>query len=118
MSENRPRGREKNVTGQGKDIKRRGEGLGTGPVGSSRNDSSNDGENVTRSGGGISKIIVMLLVLLLGGGGGIGSLLFGGGTQGTSSNTGTGGSGIESLFGNLSGGNVSAGWVTKLLQKI
>ena len=32
--ENRPRGREKNVSGQGKDIYKRGEGLGTGPVGS------------------------------------------------------------------------------------
>ena len=30
---NRPRGREKNVTGVGKDIYKRGEGLGTGPVG-------------------------------------------------------------------------------------
>ena len=32
--DNRPKGREKNVTGQGKDIYKRGEGLGTGPVGS------------------------------------------------------------------------------------
>ena len=29
----RPRGRQKNITGQGKDVKRRGSGLGTGPVG-------------------------------------------------------------------------------------
>ena len=27
------RGRQQNVTGQGKSVKRRGEGLGTGPVG-------------------------------------------------------------------------------------
>ena len=33
MAVNRPRGRERNVTGSGKDIKRRGSGLGTGPVG-------------------------------------------------------------------------------------
>jgi len=33
MAANRPRGRQKNVTGQGKSIKRRGAGLGTGPVG-------------------------------------------------------------------------------------
>ena len=32
--DNRPRGREKNVTGVGKDIYKRGQGLGTGPVGS------------------------------------------------------------------------------------
>ena len=32
--ENRPRGRERDVSGQGKDIYKRGEGLGTGPVGS------------------------------------------------------------------------------------
>ena len=31
----RPRGREKNVTGQGTGLKKRGDGLGTGPVGSS-----------------------------------------------------------------------------------
>ena len=30
-----PRGRKKNVSGEGKDIYKRGEGLGTGPVGSS-----------------------------------------------------------------------------------
>ena len=35
MAANRPRGRQRNVTGPGKDIKRRGSGLGTGPVGSS-----------------------------------------------------------------------------------
>ena len=33
MSENRPRGREKHVTGPGKTVEKRGEGLGTGPVG-------------------------------------------------------------------------------------
>ena len=35
MAVNRPRGRQKNVSGQGKGVKRRGSGLGTGPVGSS-----------------------------------------------------------------------------------
>ncbi|MBR6770924.1 MAG: hypothetical protein IKM28_06755 [Lachnospiraceae bacterium] len=33
MDENRPRGRQRKVTGEGKEIKRRGPGLGTGPVG-------------------------------------------------------------------------------------
>ena len=29
----RPQGRQKNITGQGKSLERRGSGLGTGPVG-------------------------------------------------------------------------------------
>ena len=33
MENNRPRGREKNVTGPGKGVHKRGSGLGTGPVG-------------------------------------------------------------------------------------
>lgn len=128
MAENRPRGRQRNVTGQGKQIKRRGAGLGTGPVGTSggyqgRRDNENSGNvrgNVTRSGGGFSKIIVLLLVLLLGGGGGIGSLLLGGNenTPSTSGNyqTTVENSGysqypdMSSIFGNLGGGSVSSGW--------
>lgn len=46
MDRNRPRGREKNVTGQGTGLGRRGSGLGTGPVGSS------DGYGGRGSGGG------------------------------------------------------------------
>ena len=89
MANNRPRGRERNITGQGKSIKRRGSGLGTGPVGrtdstpvsSSVNTSEYSGRRVRSSGssgGGLSKIIILLLVLLLGGGGGLGSMLSGG----------------------------------------
>ena len=33
MEHQRPRGREKHVTGPGKTVQKRGEGLGTGPVG-------------------------------------------------------------------------------------
>ena len=33
MEQNRPRGREKNVSGPGKTVRKRGDGLGTGPVG-------------------------------------------------------------------------------------
>ena len=33
MEHNRPRGREKHVTGPGKTVEKRGEGLGAGPVG-------------------------------------------------------------------------------------
>lgn len=84
----------------------------------------NRGSNTTRSGGGgMLKLIILALVILLGGGGGVGSLL--------SSNPGnvipqtqnsqqtvqqSGGQGgtqyidLSSLYGNLSGGNVSGGW--------
>ncbi|MBQ8597167.1 MAG: peptidase C11 [Lachnospiraceae bacterium] len=90
MANNRPRGREKNITGQGKSIKRRGSGLGTGPVGtpasaSGSSSGQSSGHSARRvrsgggsSGGGLSKIIILLLILVLGGGGGLGSMLSGG----------------------------------------
>lgn len=88
---NGPRGREKNITGPGKGVERRGEGLGTGPVGhsngyeakkqttqnsrgfytSSTSTSSNTGRAKS---GGLLKIIIVL-VILLGGGGGIAGIL-------------------------------------------
>ena len=134
MAGNRPRGREKNISGAGKSVHRRGGGLGTGPVGSSggyggrqgsnkRLDTSfSDGGNVTRSGGGMMKFIIIALVLLLGGGSGVGSLLSSnpaevitqtGQQQTTQQSSGQGGSSyidLSSLYGNLSGGNVSSGW--------
>ncbi|MBE5892876.1 MAG: peptidase C11 [Lachnospiraceae bacterium] len=99
MAQNRPRGRQRNVTGQGKSVKRRGAGLGTGPVGSSGGYAGRPGSSSglgggdlggtgsslgrprgvrgVRSGGsgGMLKLIIIALVVLLGGGGGIGSLL-------------------------------------------
>lgn len=95
MAFNRPRGRQKNVTGKGSSIKRRGSGLGTGPVGGAGRGSGIGGSfpgsrpesngsapvggsnrNVTRSGNsGMIKLIVLVLVLLLGGGGGLTGLL-------------------------------------------
>ncbi len=129
MTPNRPRGREKNISGQGKDIKRRGSGLGSGQVGSrpagrpgtsSSHASSGSGRTVTRSGGGLSKIIMLLLVLLLGGGGGLGAFLGGGESLPSSSydppvqqqTQGSLPSSIDltSLLGNLGGGSISAGW--------
>ncbi len=109
---NRPRGRQKNITGQGKDIRRRGAGLGTGPVGASgrtpvSGGTGTSGRPVSRSGSGGSKLILILIALLLGGGGGVGSLLFGnsdGGGSMAQSGTGT------SVYGNLGGGSVSSGW--------
>ncbi len=115
MAQNRPRGREKNVTGQGNKIKRRGSGLGTGPVGTSYQSSSGGGTggsggNVTRSGGGGLKTIIILVIALLCGGGGLGGMtglfgnLFGGGSSSG------GGNMIGSLLSNFTSGNVSSGW--------
>ena len=98
MASIRPRGRQKNVTGTGKGVKRRGSGLGTGPVGGSGRGQGVTGgasrpgtgsfrptgtssSNVTRSGGGMSKLIVLILVLLLGGGGGLTTMLGGSGSS-------------------------------------
>ena len=90
--ENRPRGRETHITGQGKDIYKRGEGLGTGPVGKTggyqgrpgtTGSGSSSGGQTQRAGGGRSPLllIVILAVVLLGGGGaGLSSLLGGGGS--------------------------------------
>lgn len=100
MNNNRPRGREKNVSGSGRTVQKRGSGLGTGPVGNaggysergkgqSSGGPSGSGSHGkrrpsgsgtrgagTRGGGGL-KLIVLLAVLLLGGGGGL-TALFGG----------------------------------------
>ena len=87
---NRPRGRQKNVlSGSGK-VEKRGEGLGTGPVGNRKTGGVNGaggsaGGRVrgSASGGKISlgKIILIIAVLLLGGGGAGAGLL---GTMGGS----------------------------------
>ena len=87
MADNRPRSREKRVTGQSAGVHRRGEGLGTGPVGSgsrpSGGSSGGSSGGPKRSGGGRSPmgIIIGLLVLLLGGGGGAMTMLNGGGSD-------------------------------------
>ena len=115
---NRPKGRQRNITGQGKDIKRRGAGLGSGPVGGAgripQNSSGGSRRgNTTRSGGGLGggKLILVLLMLLLGGGSGIGGLLSGGGSSTTSSSQNdTQNSYYEYIMGNLGSGSVSAGW--------
>ena len=115
---NRPRGRQRNITDQGKDIRRRGAGLGSGPVGAAGRTPGNSSGgarrgNVTRSGGGMGggKLIFLLLVLLLGGGSGIGGLLSGGESSiPSSSQNNTTNSYYEYFMGNLGGGSVSAGW--------
>jgi len=131
MAPNRPRSRQRNVTGAGKAVKRRGSGLGTGSVGGSGRGQGVTGSsfgtsrpsgrshgNVTRS-GGMSKLIVLLLVLLLGGGGGLTTLLGGSGESYMPDYTPQGNQSYDqqlpsidlgSLLGNLGGGSVSTGW--------
>lgn len=97
MAVNRPRSRQRNVTGSGKSIHRRGSGLGTGPVGNAggyqkrpgggnrpmgnEGGTSGSGYGVrgnragSKGGGGFTKFIILALVLLLGGGGGVSTLL-------------------------------------------
>ena len=90
MENSRPRGRERNVNGPGKTVQKRGDGLGTGPVGSADGyrDRRQSGGRAqvqggrreqghppgmrsagTKSGSGM-KLIILVLILLLGGGGG------------------------------------------------
>ena len=113
MATDRPRGRVKNVTNNSKGVKKRGEGLGTGPVGSTggsmggSSSAPSGGERATRAGGkgGLIKIILIVVLLLGGGGGATGlltSLLGGGSDSGSGS-----GSGIGSVVGDLVGGLIS-----------
>ncbi len=128
MADNRPRGREKHVTGKGKDIYKRGDGLHSGPVGSQDGysgrdeNSSGSGHRVTRAGGKGGLLIIILLAVLIFGFGskGLGSLAGCGGTSGTpveySTNSGATSTGSSSVgSGSLSGlfsnyGSVSTGW--------
>ena len=84
MATNRPRGRVKNVTNNSKGVKKRGSGLGTGPVGSTGgsmggSSASSGGKRATRAGGKKNNLltIIIVVVLLLGGGGGATGLLTG-----------------------------------------
>ncbi|AOZ97758.1 clostripain-related cysteine peptidase [Butyrivibrio hungatei] len=132
--ENRPVGRKKNVGTGGSGVHKRGEGLGTGPVGNSSGYSSGPssfGGGPKRSGGRSPLfMLIVLAILILGGGGGLTSLLGGGGSgysdssttqqySNTNSQTSTG-SGTSSLstlsqlfggYGSYSGGSsASAAW--------
>ena len=94
--ENRPRGREQNISGQGKDVYKRGEGLGTGPVGSSdghqgrpgqqarptqagqpvqQTQSGKSGSSITRAAGRGSPILIIIVLAVIF----FGKNLFGGG---------------------------------------
>lgn len=97
---NRPRAREKYVTNNGKGVGRKGEGLGTGPVGSSdvqgRRGESGEGHHINKAaaiggGGGILAAIIGIIMMLFSGGGSGGGTGSGGGSgSGGSQNIGGG----------------------------
>jgi len=135
-----PRGREKNITGQGKSVYKRGSGLGTGPVGNSggyqgrpgtggshaprqNGNPAGAGQSGTRASGRRSPLLVIILaaIALLGGGGaGLSSLLGGGDSTAqsvtesvgslVSSSSLSGGMDLSALLGGISAGNTSTGW--------
>ncbi len=83
-NQNRPQGRRKNVTSGGSGAHRRGEGLGTGPVGSgsySGGSTGGGGSNAKRAAAGGGGLITLLIIgffifkMMSGGGGGLGDLL-------------------------------------------
>ncbi|MBQ9898204.1 MAG: peptidase C11 [Ruminococcus sp.] len=104
MDQNNNQGRRKNVTSGGSGVHKRGDGLGTGPVGnkdySGKNSSSTGGPKRAAAigGGGGLAILAIIAMLIFGKGGGLGSLLGGGGTASTDT----------SSFGNVSTGGHSA----------
>ena len=132
MADNRPRGRKRNVTGQGTGVHLRGDGLGTGPVGSGTvpGGSSSGGGGGQRNGRGMGglPLIVILIIALLGGGGSLSGLLGGGssGSGGSYSPTGNSwnvdedytpssdNSNINYYQSNYSGnGSLSTGWAAE-----
>ena len=102
-NQNRPRGREKNVTGSSNGVHRRGEGLGTGPVGmgdgyQSRK-SGGAGKRAAAGGGGTLILILFILAkLFLGGGSGEST------SQNTASQSSGGASALGSVLQLLGGG--------------
>ena len=100
----RPQGREKKVTGNSTGVHKRGDGLGTGKVGSK----DYAGQNAPAGGGGAKRAavggggvaIIAILALLLFKGGGLGGLLGGGG----SSSGGSGAGGLLSSASNTGNG--------------
>ena len=85
MERNRPRSRDKNVTSGGNGVHRRGDGLGTGPVGQGGPGRPSGGGNGVRAGaigGGSIIIIIIAVVLALSGNGSLANMLLGGGGAG------------------------------------
>ena len=124
----RPRGRQRNVTGQGKGINRRGKGLGSGPVGMSGGYSGRPGRTESSgsfsgasgggpkrsSGGGIISKLIVVIIFIIAAKTGIGGFFSGGNDSMLgdflSTPTGNYSSTLTSVFENLGGGSVSSGW--------
>lgn len=66
MDNNRPRSREKRVVDGGKDIHKKGQGLGTGSVGSGGRPSGGGGPNPLKSGGGRLGMIIIVILIIFG----------------------------------------------------
>ena len=110
----RPRGRQRNVTGAGKDINRRGSGLGSGPVGMPGGHGerpkrgSGSGVPMRANGGLISKLIIVI-IFIIAAKTGFGGFLTGESGPLLEDYMGTP-SGNYSVFEQLGGGSVSSGW--------
>ena len=129
MPDNRPQGRKKNITGQGKGVYKRNETAAGGPVGSQngyagRTDSSG-GRSPDRSfsggsgGGSPLKLIIILLIIFLGGGGGLGALLGGNGSSSHNSNVNNSNSGTSQTSSNtISGHSTSSGTGSDALSSL
>ena len=132
MPDNRPNSRERKVTGQGAGVHRRGEGLGTGPVGSGSNPNGQQysgaqrgdpGSGMNRAGGRRSPLMIVILIVLLlfGGGGGLGNLLglFGGDTVVPSGQSGQSGTGAyDSLLPGAGSQSSQSGTQTQPAQEL
>ena len=116
---NRPRGREKHVTDNSTGVHKRGEGLGTGPVGSPNGYANRPngtgssggggggsfGKRAAGGGGSVLLIVIILLVkMFLGGGSGDSDT-----TETQSSQQSNGGSAVTQILQGLTGGGGSAG---------
>lgn len=117
----RPRGRQKNITGAGKGINRRGSSLGSGPVGtpggyggrpgrSSGNFNSGGGGKRSIGGGLVSKFIVVIIFIIAAKTGFGGFFTGGNQTPGSLLDEFNSSSGGYSVFENLGGGSISSGW--------
>ena len=136
--DNRPRGRETNITGQGKDIYKRGSGLNTGPVGGSSRPSRPTGQSgssfrprpssggsdgssqrsTARAGGGkgLIGIILAIVVALAGGGGLLG--LFGGGDSGDTAVPTTPSQSYQDSYTSSSSSSSSSGGLSGMLSSL
>ena len=130
MDRKRPQGREKNVTGSAGKVFRRGQGLGTGPVGGNNgtnpvNPQNNNPRPVSGSNqpayqnggtypqrasglgskGSLIKIIIIVAVVIIGAKYGLGGLFGGGGSSSYSENAAGNNTGYENIFGSITGGS-------------